>query len=687
MSSLGSEPLAHTDNSDNTSSATSPTLRSPLPPGYGCSGCVVQALAPHTLSLAQEELSSWTSVVQTVSRITKIISHYTGTPSALQTVVTEVETLNQNTALTDASNQIITYTTPVLTVEPTPGVTLELPSGTYIFYDKIFGGLNELTTYPAVPQDLELVTIYPRPTAPGHAPFRVQEVGGQPTCAADVQTLEDAMPTRTEDWRYFYHSITGAMPEPGAITPLPLPSRLLSYLDHAPGIRSSFSGTDLFSCTPMLVSTIAGGIQLSSSYYFPIPQPSSAVGITPEEPEMETGTTSTQAQSTYIRTTYQSTTVHASVNGPLRGDISYPAPPKQTLIQNSPEGKVQGSPNAAKPDQLGGGQVVSIRTKTYDIHPAKPYKQGQGSGSGQGVVVGTITLNPGATTTIDNVIIAVPSVGGGHVVVVGTNSYQVLPTGSPVITVGDAVLTPNAQGQYVIGTQTLTPGGPAITVNGYTLSLNSDGSRAVINAATQTLESSPLVTSAPLLKIGDQTFTATLIDGTTAFVLGPGQTLLPGGIALTISGTTYSMPSGPLVIINGVTSTLGLAPLTAAPDITLADRTYTATVRDGTTEYVLGPGTTLRPGGVVTVSGTTYSLDALNTALVIDGQTSTVASAPASNSATPTVSAEITTGRKFVGTGKGVSSNGDAGSTRRGGLDAWVEGGVVGLASWVIMLL
>ncbi|KAK7183832.1 hypothetical protein PSPO01_10168 [Paraphaeosphaeria sporulosa] len=675
----------------NTSIATTTTQLPPPPPGYGCSGCVVQALAPLTVSLAQEELSSWTSVVQQVKCLTRYISHYTGTPSALQTVVTEIETLTQHTIFTDASHQIITYTTPVLTVEPTPGVTLELPSGTYIFYDKIFGGLNQLTTYPGRPQNPETAIYlppYPAPTAPGHALFRLQEVGGYPTCAADVKTFEDAMPTRTADWRSFYHSVTGTLPDPGVITPLPLPSPLLGYFNRDPGIRSSFHGINLFSCTPIHESTIGGGIQFSTAPYYSAPHPSSE-GVIPIKPSFATGPSKSQ---TYIQTTYQSVTSYSSVHGPLRGDISYTTTPKQTLVQNSPGDADRGSPNPAKPNRPGGGQVVSIGTKTYDIHPATPSNQGQGSNLGQGVVVGTVTLNPGATTTIDNVIVAVPTEGGGRVVVVGTNLYHVLPTGSPVISVGDAILMPNSHGLYVIGTQTLTPGGPIITVNGYNLSLNPEGSLVVINGVTQTLGGSPLVTGAPVLTVDDQTYPATLIDGTIAFILGHGQTLLPG-TTLTISGTTYYLPSDAspsVIVINGVISTLGIAPLIPAPEITLAGRTYTATVRDGTTEYVLDQGTTLRPGDVVTISGTTYSLDALNTALVINGQTSTVArsSVPASNFATPTASAEITAGGKFVETSAaGSSSKGSARSVRKGGLDVWLEGCVLGVASWLVMLL
>lgn len=620
-----------------------------------------------TVSLAQESDVPWTSVVQSATRLTKIISFYTGTPAALQSVVTEVETVVKTTTFTDASHQVITYTTPVMTVTPTGTITLEIPIGTYLFYDQIYGGLNvptnNFTGHPS----------YPEATDTLRGPFRLQDIGGQPTCAPDVQTFEKAMPTRAADWRSFYHSVTGALLNSNTEGPVELPSSLLKYLNSNSRLKSSFHGTNLLSCTTTAHETIPAS---SPEGMRPSPVPISSTFAVPISLKPS-------SSKTYISTTYQSSSTHIRVTGPLRS-----LPPKQTAkdvdIGTGPKNTDKpaqpgGADQPGEGGRPGGGQVVAIGTKTYGVRPTGP----------SGVVVGTVTLNPGYSTLIDNVPVVVPTVGNGHVVVVGTNSYQVLPRGSPVLSVADAILTPNQQGQYKIGTQTLVPGGPAITVNDYTLSLNSDGSFAIINGVTQTLESSPLITGAPVLTIGDQTYTAIVTDGTTAFVLGPGQTLLPGGPALTISGATYSLPSPSLIVINGITSTLGLGPLTAAPDITLAGKTYAATVRDGTTEYVLGPGTTLRPGEAVTISGTTYSLDALGTALVINGQTSTVprSSVPATNSATPTASAEITDGAKFVQPTASSSSKGGAVSVRRAGLDIWVESCVLGVESWLLMML
>ncbi|KAF2798913.1 hypothetical protein K505DRAFT_232217, partial [Melanomma pulvis-pyrius CBS 109.77] len=240
--------------------------------------------------------------------------------------------------------------------------------------------------------------------------------------------------------------------------------------------------------------------------------------------------------------------------------------------------------------------------------------------------------------------------------------------------------------------QTLTAGG-VLTVDGTTYSMPADGSGStiVVNGVTSTLD-------AP------------------AFILGPGQTLMPGGV-ITISGTTYSMPasaSGTLVVINGVTTTLGQAPITAAAALTIDGKTYSATVRDGTTEYVLGPGTTLKPGESITVSGTTYFLDPKGTALVVNGKTSSIPKVPASNSATTTRSASrsksttsgssisssgssssesssSTTNERapgnFIASGIGISKTGGAVVGRGEGLDKWGEGVIIGMAGWLLMLL
>jgi hypothetical protein len=387
-----------------------------------------------------------------------------------------------------------------------------------------------------------------------------------------------------------------------------------------------------------------------------------------------------------------------------------------------------------------------------------------------GVIIGSETLTPGQTTTINGVQVIVPTQADGNnnnnIIVDGsTIAVNPVPTGPPVLTVGDTTVTANPQGQFVVGTQTLVPGGPPITADGSTLSLGPSGSIAVVNGVTQTLANAPFATQAPVLTVNGETISATVVGGTTQFVLAPGQTLTPGGVltvdgttfslpssgsgstivingvtstltapglpiitvngqavtasvsggttafilapgqtltpggVLTVDGTTFSLPesaSGSVVVINGVTSTLGQpASITAAPSLTIDGNIYAATVRDGTTEYVLGEGTTLQPGGVVTLDGTTYSLDEEGTALIVNGKTSSIPNGPARNTATTTRSSSTgssTTSQRdpgnFIASGIGISDEpGGAVLARGGGLDVWAEGVVVAVAGWVLMLV
>ncbi|KAF2263391.1 hypothetical protein CC78DRAFT_432715, partial [Lojkania enalia] len=127
------------------------------------------------------------------------------------------------------------------------------------------------------------------------------------------------------------------------------------------------------------------------------------------------------------------------------------------------------------------------------------------------------------------------------------------------------------------------------------------------------------------ITVNGHTVSATVIGGSTGFVIAPGQTLTPGGV-LTVDGTTFSLPadsSGSTIVVNGVTSTLQAQ---GNPVLTLDSQSVTATVIDGTTQFILAPGQTLTPGGIITVDGTTFSLptDGSGSTIVVNGVTSTL---------------------------------------------------------------
>jgi hypothetical protein len=195
----------------------------------------------------------------------------------------------------------------------------------------------------------------------------------------------------------------------------------------------------------------------------------------------------------------------------------------------------------------------------------------QAPSGGYFVVGGSLTVTPGQTITVDNVPVAIMTPGGSLQVVVGTT---VIP------------LVPNEVKTYK---------GPRVTY-------------------------SPTAIPA-MLTIGTETIVA---NPQTQYVVR-GQTLSPGGPAITVSGTTISLaPSATVVVVNGASSTLtpkfGNIWTTAAPALTFKDHIYTAN-RAG---YItISPGTVLKPGGeAITVDGTTLSFDHSGTAVVIQGSTS-----------------------------------------------------------------
>jgi hypothetical protein len=261
------------------------------------------------------------------------------------------------------------------------------------------------------------------------------------------------------------------------------------------------------------------------------------------------------------------------------------------------------------------------------------------------------TLTPGGTATIDGTLVSLaPS---ASFVVVG-GSTQFLPTAAPVfgtiptsppqIIVGGSTITAvPAQGNpgnrinnnqnnaasgptFVVDGQTLAPGGPAITAAGTTLSLVPGGSSVIVDGVTSAVANPQASFAQPTIAIGDNMFTPISGSGNT-FVMD-GQTLAPGGQAITLSGTVVSLaPSASFIVVNGVTSTLAkpaAAPSAAAPILTIGNNVFRPLPGSGTS-YVVGS-SVLTPGGIITVAGSTISLAAGATALVIDGQTTLLTS-------------------------------------------------------------
>jgi hypothetical protein len=276
------------------------------------------------------------------------------------------------------------------------------------------------------------------------------------------------------------------------------------------------------------------------------------------------------------------------------------------------------------------------------------------------------TLTPGGTATIDGTVVSLAS--AASFIVIGT-STRLLPFAGPVATITPHIVVhgttitalpsqttsgtpqdnpkhlganPQAEPEpgptFVIGGQTLTPGGPPITVSGTTLSLAPGGSSVIVNGVPSAIPT-PITLAQPTLTIGDSVFTQ--VPGSDNAFLIAGQTLVPGGQPITMSGTTISLsPGATALVINGQTSQFAPARVvTNAPLLTIGSATYTAI--SGTT-FIIG-GQTLTPGGVVTVEGTTIRLEAGATQLVVGsvGSSTSVVLFPATVTRSATGSADV----------------------------------------------
>lgn len=293
--------------------------------------------------------------------------------------------------------------------------------------------------------------------------------------------------------------------------------------------------------------------------------------------------------------------------------------------------------------------LLTVGTQTISPNAQGQYK------------LGSQTLTPGGVVTFSGTQISLAS--NGAYAVAGTSTENLAVTSSPELTLGSQLLTANALGQYIIGSQALTPGGQ-ITVSGTRISLASNGAYAVVGSSTETLA----LPTPPVLTLGSQTITANALG---QYIIGT-QTLTPGG-DITLSGTRISLASNDAYAVVGAsTENLALATITSPPALTLGSQTITP---DAQGQYIIGS-QTLTPGGVVTVSGTRVSL-APNGADAVIGTSTEWLNGNASGGSGGG------NGMSMTGTGSRISSGGA--QSRQKGL--WVEGLLVFMGMWIVIWL
>ena len=676
------------ENATRTSSAWNSTITSVF--RGQCTGCALAALNPVTTSYQSDLFGNWTSLVVTETILTEFVTYIDN--STIDTVVTETKTINQTKTvdgwITDTAAEFAVYL-------PTPGLVLTLGVGpTYVIYTSLFGGpdarINATVQNNATHSEL-------KPT--------------QSTCRPHVPSLIGWQPTRTQDWDFFVQTFANdSTLEPTVMdSPVPVPTKLQSFLAQDPDLQAHFQGADIATCT--LAEISEGLVGDPSRTFNPSGPPSAPV----ESSAQPTATATTQSAATsaslptfssvpgtntFLSTTYASTSKHITKQGCLRCDTKAgdrpqtpqptghdpntnkinddPVPTKSPNPKNDDTPKSNDKPNSGDSPKTDGkpldqtqntpqtppksgvkttpsipdfissiilnnpnltrkpqepptdsGPTITIGDSVVTVKPQST-KQGQGGPNQQTnaptmVIIGTQTVTVGQTTMINGVPVVVPTAGRGSTIVVGDKTITIDPRTTqapvPILTVGHSTITANAQGQFVVGSQTLQRGGPVLTLSDHTLTLGPNGKIAIWNSAMQTLATMAGPSGASAVTFGGHSITAKLLGGTTVFVLGD-KTLVPGS-AVTVYGTTFSLPSGfhgSSIVINGETQRLSAG----LPALTINNLPITATVTDGTTEFIIAPDQTLTPGGVLTVSGTTYSLPTAGqgSTVVINGATS-----------------------------------------------------------------
>lgn len=310
-------------------------------------------------------------------------------------------------------------------------------------------------------------------------------------------------------------------------------------------------------------------------------------------------------------------------------DAPSPAPPApkaptpNVLTQNAPTLNTEGGQNpppGVPATPAAGGPIITVGSQSITLDSASQF------------VVAGQTLTPGAPEiSIQGTPVSL-GLSASVIIVAGSTTTLPSPVSAPAITVGFQSITLNSASQYIVAGKTLTPGALPIDIQGTPVFLAPSTSAIVVAGSTIAL---PIPVSAPVVTIGDRPVTA---NSASQYVVDS-KTLIPGGTAITVSGTVVSLaPSGTQIVIGSSTILLvtgqNLLPggvLTAAPGsspspIAVGGQVFTpnraAFAIAGTTLSVDGPG--------VTISGTLISLGPSGSLVI--GTSTTVLSSEASPS-------------------------------------------------------
>ena len=387
----------------------------------------------------------------------------------------------------------------------------------------------------------------------------------------------------------------GACPTPApAATPttaVPSNTALPFSSQEAPGARPAPEQSQKQQAAVISSPTTAPGIgsmianALGGLPFGPSPSALSPKGPSPNAPSPNAPASSAIAASLNIpspHVTIPSTPYTPPQNAPAANPESERNPPSRYAISLAPSasaivinGVTMSFPTAEPDSGNVESPIFTVGSQSVTLNSASQ------------LVVEGQTLVPGAPAiTIQGTPVSLgPS---GNAIVVAGNTVPLPPLVSvPAVSVSVASqpIILNSLSQYVVAGKTLTPGASPINIEGTPVSLAPSASAVVIAGSTIAL---PVGVNGPVITVGDQPVTA---NSASQYIFGS-KTLIPGGPAITVSGTTISLaPSGTQAVIDD--RTIRLIPASPSlPSLVLGSHTFTANTASA---YVIG-GQTLAPG-------------------------------------------------------------------------------------------
>ncbi|MCJ1426310.1 hypothetical protein MMC29_004213 [Sticta canariensis] len=222
-----------------------------------------------------------------------------------------------------------------------------------------------------------------------------------------------------------------------------------------------------------------------------------------------------------------------------------------------------------------------------------------------------------------------PSAAASTVSAVSSAEMAHLVGESPITAKVSASLSqsPSSITEFQFESQTLAPGGVPTIFSSKTYSLAPSATAHFVNDAASALISMTSQGSKPTISGGsdglfDDGSIFQAADKSSPYIVG-GSKVMPGSAPVVVSGITYSLDSSAAtIIVNDVVSPLPKFEeqyAQIAPILSIGSQLFTA---NAASEYLVGGRTVSPTGNAIVVSGSTYSLVAPASEVVLDGVTS-----------------------------------------------------------------